>query len=349
MQDSETSQPAVVEFEIARLDAFLRAGVPGLSGAMRLERIAGGQSNPTFFVTYDNRRLVLRKKPPGELLPGAHAVEREARIMSALAGSRAPVPPVVLFHADDDVLGTPFFVMERVEGRVFHDTALPGVDPAHRRAMYFAMAETLAALHDVDWAGVGLADYGRAGDYFSRQIARWSKQFRATQWREIPDLDRLIDWLPKNIPASDETTICHGDFRIGNLMFHPTEPRVVAILDWELSTLGHPLADLSYSALAWRTRPDEFGGLMGADLAALGIPREEDYLAHYYAARRTPVPSRAEPFHFIFSLFRFSVILEGIAVRARAGNAAAENAKAVGDMSLVFARRAVETIEAIRA
>lgn len=349
MQDNQKPQPAAAEFEPARLDAFLRASLPGLSGAMRLERIAGGQSNPTFFVTYDNRRLVLRKKPPGELLPGAHAVEREARIMSALADSRAPVPPVALIHADSDVVGTPFFVMERVEGRVFHDTTLPGVEPAQRRAMYFAMAETLAALHDVDWASVGLADYGRAGDYFSRQIARWSKQFRATQWREIPDLDRLIDWLPRNIPPSDETTICHGDFRIGNLMFHPTEPRVVAILDWELSTLGHPLADLSYSALAWRTRPQEFGGLMGADLAALGVPPEAEYLAHYYAARQTPVPSRVAPFHFVFSLFRFSVILEGIAVRARAGNAAAENAKAVGDMSLVFARRAVETIDAIGA
>ena len=336
---------AEIEFEPGRLDAYLRGAIPGLTGDMQLTRIAGGQSNPTFFVTYANRRLVLRKKPPGKLLPGAHAVEREARVMSALAGSRVPVPPIVLNTDDSDVVGTPFFVMERVEGRVFHDTSLPGVAPQDRRAMYFSMAETLAALHDVDWKVVGLADYGRPGDYFARQIARWSKQFRDTQWREIPDLDFLIDWLPKNIPASDEATICHGDFRIGNLMFHPSEPRVVAVLDWELSTLGHPLADLSYSALAWRTKPSEFGGLMGEDLDALGVPREQDYLERYYAARRTPVTSRATPFHFAFSMFRFSVILEGIAVRARAGNAAADNAKAVGDMSLIFARRAVETIE----
>ena len=349
MQDEARNQQqaAAIEFEPARLDAFLRDNLSGLAGEMKLERIAGGQSNPTFFVSYANRRLVLRKKPPGDLLPGAHAVERECRIIKALADSDVPVPPVALFEAGSDVVGTPFFVMERVEGRVFHDTSLAAARPEDRRAMYWSMAETLAALHDVDWQALGLADYGRAGSYFTRQVARWSKQFRDTQWREIPDLDRLIEWLPQNIPPSDETTICHGDFRIGNLMFHPTEPRVVAVLDWELSTLGHPLADVAYSSLPWHTRPDEYGGILGVDVAALQLPSESEYVAHYYAARRTPIPSRATPFHLIFSMFRFAVILEGIAVRARMGTASAENAKAVGDLSLVFARRAVETLEAM--
>jgi aminoglycoside phosphotransferase (APT) family kinase protein len=330
------------EFDAVRLDAFLRARVPGLAGAMRLERIAGGQSNPTFFVTYANRRLVLRKKPPGPLLPSAHAVDREARVLAALAGSGVPVPEVVLFHPEPDVMGTPFYVMECVEGRVFPTCDLPGAGPAERRAMYGAYADAMARLHDVDWRAAGLEGFGRPGDYFARQIARWTRQWEAARFRDIPDLARLQAWLAAHLPPDDgASAICHGDLRIGNLMFHPTEPRVVAVLDWELSTIGHPLADLGFSVIGWRSLPGEYGGVRGLDLDALGIPTEGEHVARYDAARRTPVAPLL-PFHVAFALFRFAVIFEGIAARARAGTAAAADAAEVGELSPAFARRGVE-------
>jgi aminoglycoside phosphotransferase (APT) family kinase protein len=332
-----------MEFDPERLDSYLRATLPGLSGAMRLERVGGGQSNPTFFVTYDDRRLVLRKQPSGEVLPSAHAVDREYRVLRALAETPVPIPAALAFSAARDVVGTPFYVMERVEGRVFHDNAMPGVTPEDRRAMYLAMAETMANLHTVDWAAIGLSDYGKPGNYFGRQLARWSSQWELSRTRDIPEIDAVSAWLQAHRPSDDETTICHGDFRLGNLMFHLVEPRVVAVLDWELSTLGHPLADAAFSCLAWHTRPEWFGGLLGLDILALGIPDEQEYLDVYYrlAGRSTGVT----PFHLVFSLFRFAVILEGIAGRARAGNAAAENAAEVGDLSVAFARRATEIIE----
>ena len=327
-------------FDASRLDAFLREALPELTGPMRLARIGGGQSNPTFVVDYGDRALVLRKQPPGELLPSAHAVDREYRVLRALAATDVPVPPVRLFHAERDVVGTPFYVMDKVEGRVFATHALPGVAPDERRAMYASMARTLAALHRVDPVAVGLADYGRPGNYFARQIARWSKQWAASRTRDNPALDRLIAWLPAHVPKGDETGICHGDYRIGNLMFHPTEPLVVAVLDWELSTLGHPLADLGFNAMAWETRPEEYGGLRGLDLAALGIPSLDDYVATYLAAsgRRDGIA----PFHVAFALFRFAVIFEGISARAVAGNAASDDAADAGKLGPAFARRAVE-------
>ena len=332
------------QFDAGRLDAFLRGALPGTHGTMRLSRIGGGQSNPTFFVDYDDRALVLRKQPPGELLPSAHAVDREYRVMRALEPTGVPVPRMLLFHADRDGVGTPFYVMEKVAGRVFAAHALPGIEPGARRAMYGAMARTLAALHSVDPAAAGLADYGRPGNYFARQIARWSKQWEASRTRDNPALDRLIAWLPAHVPPGDETTICHGDFRIGNLMFDPEEPRVVAVLDWELSTLGHPLADVGFNAMAWHTRPEEYGGLRGLDLEALGIPSLDDYLAQYLAAagRRESIA----PFHVAFALFRFAVIFEGIAARARAGNAASDDAAQAGTLGPAFARRAVELVGA---
>ena len=331
-------------FDAGRLDAFLRGALPAVHGAMRLARIGGGQSNPTFFVDYDGRALVLRKQPPGALLPSAHAVDREYRVMRALGDSDVPVPRVLLFHADRDVVGTPFYVMEKVEGRVFPTHALPGVEPATRRAMYASMARTLAALHRIDPGAVGLGDYGRPGNYFARQIARWSKQWEASRGSDNPALDRLIAWLPSHIPPGDETAICHGDFRIGNLMFHPLEARVVAVLDWELSTLGHPLADVGFNAMAWHTRPDEYGGVRGLALDALGIPALDDYLAQYLAAagRRESIA----PFHVAFALFRFAVIFEGIAARARAGNASSDDAAEAGTLGPAFARRAVELVGA---
>lgn len=326
----------------ASLESYLRRHVGGLEGAMRMTPIAGGQSNPTYFVTFDNRRLVMRKQPPGKLLPSAHAVDREYRIISALAGTDVRVPPAILYCSDPEPIGTPFYVMERVEGRIFHDCTLPGISRGDRREMYRAMAATLAALHSVDPAAVGLADYGKPGNYFARQISRWSKQWELSRTREDANVDTLIAWLPEHIPADDTTSIVHGDFRIGNLMFHPTEPRVVAVLDWELSTLGHPLADVAHTAIAWLTATDEYGGLIGVDLDATGIPTLDDYIADYDAAALRPIS--LSNFHKAFALFRWTVIFEGIAARAKAGNAAAENASQAGELAAIFARRAVEAI-----
>lgn len=335
-----------LEFDPARLDAFLRSALPErIAGAMSLERIGGGQSNPTFFVSYADAgaRLVLRKKPPGPLLPSAHAVEREYRILKALAGSRVPVPPVLLLHEADDVVGTPFYLMERLDGRVFHDAALPGVTPQDRRAMYFAMASTLAALHGFDWAAAGLGDFGKPGNYYARQLRRWGGQWRETRTRDIPAIDRTIDWLEAHLDETPETTIVHGDFRLGNLMFHPHAPRIVAVLDWELATLGHPLSDAAFSCLPWHSTPAMYAGIVGCDREALGIPTQAEYLDCYCeAAGRTDGPGR---FHLAFSLFRFAVILDGIAARVKSGNAAAENAVAVGAMAESFALRAQAVID----
>jgi aminoglycoside phosphotransferase (APT) family kinase protein len=331
------------DFEPDRLDAFLRAQLPGLRGSMRLDRISGGQSNPTYFVSYDNRRLVLRKQPSGDVLPSAHAVDREFRIQAALAATDVPVPATVLFHPERDVIGTPFYLMDRVEGRVFADCTLPGVSPDHRRAMFLAMAETLARLHRIDWQGLGLSDYGRPENYFQRQVGRWCRQWQLSRQDESPDIAKLARWLPENIPSGGSVAISHGDFRIGNLMFHPREPRVVAVLDWELSTLGHPLADLAYSALAWRLRTDEYMGMQDADLGALGIPAEREYVEHYHRHANMDEPLR--PFHYAFALFRLAVIFDGIAARARSGNATSDNAADVGRLGARFARRAVEILE----
>lgn len=333
------------DFEPERLERFLRDVFPESgAGAFALESIAGGQSNPTYFVALGGRRMVLRKKPAGATLPSAHAVDREYQVLSALAATGVPTPRPLVFSDDPTIVGTPFYLMERVEGRVFCDASLPGVPPEHRRAMYLAMAETLADLHDTEPAAVGLDAFGKPAGYYARQIRRWTLQYQLSKWRRLADVETLADWLPRQIPEGDAGRISHGDFRIGNLMFHPSEPRVVAVLDWELSTLGPPMADLAYSALPWVTDPDEFGGVRGVDLQALGIPSREDYVAAYYARRRTPEAQRPAPFHTAFSLFRLAVIFEGIAARARAGNAASGDAAEVGALSTVFARRGVECL-----
>lgn len=333
----------VLDFEPQRLETFLRTAIPGLQGSMKLERISGGQSNPTFFVNFENRSMVLRMQPASNVLLSAHAIDREYRVMHALAETDVPVPKMVLFHLGREVIGTPFYMMERLEGRIFSECALPGMQPSERRAIYLAMADTMARVHKVDWKAIGLADYGRPGGYFTRQIARWTKQWNASKTHANPELEQLIAWLPNNIPAEDEITISHGDFRLGNLMFHPSEPRVIGVLDWELSTLGHPLADVAYNCIAWHTLPFEYGGIRGLDLATLGIPTKVEYLQHYYqlSGRTNGVSS----FHFAFALFRLSVIFEGIAARALNGSAASDNAAEVGMLGLAFARRAIEFID----
>lgn len=340
----DVCQPDTGEFEPERLQTFLKTAIPGLIGQMSLQRIGGGQSNPSYFVDFANRAFVLRKQPAGNLLPSAHAIDREYRIMNALADSGVPVPRTVLFYPDRDVVGTPFYLMEKLEGRVFADYALSGVTAADRREMYQSMAKTMARLHQLDWAAVGLSDFGKPGHYFKRQISRWTKQWEMSKTRENRNLDRLVAWLPENIPDSDVTTISHGDLRMGNLMFHPTEPRIIAVLDWELSTLGHPLADVAYNCLAWHTSPEEYGGMLGMDLKSLGIPSNAEYLTMYSAAGGRI--DGLSVFHYAFALFRFAVILEGISARAEAGIANAANAKEVGKLGLSFARRAVEMIDA---
>ncbi len=332
-----------MEFDPERLDGFLRASISGLEGPMHLERISGGQSNPTFFVNYNNRRLVLRKQPPGNLLPSAHAVDREYRVMAALRNADVPVPSVVLFCGDREVIGTLFYIMERLEGRVFHDAALPGVAPEERRLMYRSLAQALAALHNVDPAAVGLSDYGKSGNYFARQITRWSKQWELSRTRDDANIAHLIEWLPQNIPDNDATGISHGDYRIGNVMFHESEPLVIAILDWELSTLGHPLADLAHACMGWHSEPEEYGGLIGLDLAAFGLPNEDEFMETYYNAVHHSL--RMTNFHMAFALFRFAIIFEGIAARAKAGNAADAEAEKVAPLSARFAQHAVRVLK----
>jgi aminoglycoside phosphotransferase (APT) family kinase protein len=334
---------AELDFEPGRLEGYLTARIPGLGGAMAIEPIGGGQSNPTYRLRFDGQALILRKQPAGELLPSAHAVDREYRVQRALAGSGVPVPQMVLLCEDRTVIGTMFYVMEALDGRVLHDPALPGFEPAERAAIYDSMNEALARLHALDWQAIGLEGFGRPGNYFQRQINRWTRQWYASKTREIPEIERLIAWLPEHVPAGDETTIVHGDYRLGNLMLHPREPRVIAVLDWELSTLGHPLADLAYNCVLYHAAAEKYGGVLGLDLDALGIPSEQDYVARY--CQRIGRADGITSFHLAFSMFRFAVIFEGIAARARAGIAASSDAEEVGKLSIVYARRACALID----
>ena len=325
----------------SRLKEWLDAEF-GASTMSTPEPIAGGQSNPTWFVEHGGRRLVLRKKPDGTLLKGAHAIEREYRVLKALEPTDVPVPVALALEEDPDVLGAPFYLMDRVEGRVFDDNAMPGSHPDERRAIYFSLAEALAKLHRVKPADAGLEDFGPPGNYFERQTARWTRQYQASEGPRIAELDWMCDWLAKNLPEDDnDIAIAHGDFRLGNVICAPDEPRVVAILDWELSTLGHPLADLGYCQIPWRSTPDQYGGISGLDLQELGIPTAAEFTDHYmkYARKTAPL----EAFHKAFALFRFSVIFVGIADRVNAGTANAADAEKLGPLGGVFARYAKET------
>jgi aminoglycoside phosphotransferase (APT) family kinase protein len=326
-------------FATDRLEAYLR-DKGAIARLLDLRQMRGGQSNPTFLLRTDRDELILRKQPPGELLPSAHAVDREFRVISALSRTDVPVPKPVLFCADRDVIGTPFYLMERVKGRIFWSPTLPEVPREERRAIYLGMNEALARLHLADWQALGLADYGKPGNYFARQIGRWTKQWRNSKTRENPSIDRLAEWLPEHIPPGDETSICHGDFRLDNMIFHPTEPRVLAIIDWELGTLGHPLADLAYNCIPYVAPPEIYKGLMGLDLRELGIPDQDEYVRTY--CRRTGRTDCLTPFHFAFSFFRLAVILEGVLARAKAGNASSADAEATGSRGIALADRGWE-------
>jgi aminoglycoside phosphotransferase (APT) family kinase protein len=314
-------------FDEARLFQWMEEHVIGFAGPMRVEQFKGGQSNPTYKLSTPGKSYVLRRKPRGNLLKGAHAVEREAKVLKGLELAKFPVPYVHALCTDEAVIGTWFYVMDMVDGRIFWDATLPGIATQERPAYFDAMASTIAALHKVDYRRVGLGDFGKHGDYFKRQIARWSKQYLEDELAgRDPDMDKLIEWLPMNIPQQDETTLVHGDFRIDNMIFHPTEPRVLAVLDWELSTLGHPLADFTYHTMMYHIPPHIAAGLTGADLAALNIPSEEEYVAAYCARTgRTSIPDYT--FYLIFNLFRFAAIVHGIKGRVIRGTASSEQAE----------------------
>jgi aminoglycoside phosphotransferase (APT) family kinase protein len=309
-------------FDEARLEDWFRAHIDSPAEPLAVGQFTKGASNPTFLITAGDRRWVLRKKPPGHLLASAHQVEREYKIMSALGAAGFPVPRMRALCEDAEVIGTPFYVMDFLQGRIFRNARLPGMAPAERGAIYDALGETLARLHGVDYAAVGLADYGRPGNYFQRQMDRWIKQYRAAEIDHIPAMERLIAELPARIPSGDgggdEVTIAHGDYRLENVMFHPTEPRIIAVLDWELSTLGHPLADVAYGCILYHSRSDSWGTLDGIDLAASGIPSEAGYVAAY--CRRTGrdgIPDFNA--YLAFSMFRLAAIGQGVFKRNLTG------------------------------
>lgn len=317
-------------FDEAALDRYLRKHLPGYEGSPQFQQFAGGQSNPTFLLKSGGRSFVVRKKPPGTLLPTAHMIEREYRICRALEDTGVPVPRPYLLCEDASIIGTAFYVMDYVEGRVFADWALPEVSPSERRAMYDDMNRVLAALHSVNIEQKGLSDYGKPGNYFERQLGRWTKQYIAAQTRDIEPMNRLLEWLPKNIPADDTTAIVHGDYQLYNLMFHPTEPRVVALLDWELSTLGHPMADLAYNCMIYH-KPE------AKDLGE-GVPSEQEYIARY--CERTGRSGIDHwNFYVAFGFFRLASIVQGVYKRGLQGNASSESAlkaESVVDEMAVF-------------
>ena len=331
-------------FDVAALEAWMRDHVEGFQGPLDVQQFRGGQSNPTFRVSSPSGSYVMRRKPAGKLLPSAHAVEREYRVMTALARSDVPVPKTYGLCEDEGVIGSTFFVMEFVDGRIWWDGTLPGMQPAERHAIYSEMNRVIAALHRVDFNAVGLGDYGKPGNYFERQIGRWTKQYRASETETIEAMDRLIEWLPANIPPGEETSLVHGDFRLDNTIFHPTEPRIIAVLDWELSTLGHPLADFAYHCMSWHIEQGgPFRGLGHIDHAAFGIPTEAEYVAMYCKRLgHAPIDPRAWNFYLAYNLFRAAGITQGIMKRVQEGTAASLFAVEAGKKARPMAERGWE-------
>ena len=343
-------------FDVPALTAWLDANLQGFAGPLSVEMFKGGQSNPTYKLITPGQSYVMRSKPGpvAKLLPSAHAVEREFAVMSGLQGTDVPVPHMYCLCEDESIIGRAFYIMEFMQGRVLWDQALPDMDRAGRGAIYNEMNRVIAALHKVKYAERGLANYGKPGNYFERQIGRWSRQYVASITQPIPEMDQLMQWLPTHIPASaldtSKVSIVHGDFRLDNLMFHPNEPRVLAVLDWELSTLGHPLADFSYHCMAWHIPPGSFRGIGGLDVASLGIPSEDEYIRLYCdrTGLTTPEALKADwNFYLAYNLFRLAAILQGIAKRVEMGTAssaqAAKSASGVvplAQMAWKFARQA---------
>jgi aminoglycoside phosphotransferase (APT) family kinase protein len=343
-------------FDAARLQAYLRAHVEGFDDGGKpivVEQFKGGQSNPTFRISAGtagagDKRYVLRRKPPGKLLPSAHAVDREYRVITALRDTGVPVARTYCLCEDESVIGTAFYVMDCVDGRVLWDPALPGFTPEQRGAIFNEMNRVIAALHQVDYVKAGLGDYGKTGSYIERQVARWTKQYRASETETLDAMDRLITWLPANLPPGDETSIVHGDYRLDNLMFHPTEPRIVAVLDWELSTLGHPLADFAYHCMSWQIPAGVFRGLGGLDLARLGIPSQDQHVAAYCRnTGRDAIDPDHWDFYVAYNLFRGAAILQGIMGRVKDGTATSKQALDAGRAAKPMAELAWQQVEKI--
>ncbi|MCK7597515.1 phosphotransferase [Microbulbifer sp. CAU 1566] len=323
------------EIDEQKLADYLQTQIPQFRGPLTAEKFAGGQSNPTYLIRAASDNYVLRRKPPGQLLKSAHAVDREYRVISALENTDVPVVKVHHLCEDDNVIGSMFYLMEYIEGRVLWNPALPDLDSEQRGEIYQEMNRVLAALHSVNLKQTGLTDYGRPGNFYQRQINRWSQQYRASETEQIPEMDRLIEWLPKNLPqegSADKTTLVHGDFRLDNMIFHPTEPRVLALVDWELSTLGHPLFDLAYQCMQLRMGHDSvLSGLGGIDRSGIGIPGEREYVASY--CKRMGLKEIPHwNFYLAFCFFRFAAILQGVKKRALDGNASSEKALKMGEL-----------------
>jgi aminoglycoside phosphotransferase (APT) family kinase protein len=342
---NDASAPKLVEvlpqhrLDEARLAAYLADHVAGFARPATIRQFQGGQSNPTYLIEAGGKRYVLRKKPPGTLLPSAHQIDREYRIQSALAGSPVPVAPMLHYCDDATIIGTPFYVMAHIEGRVFHDVMMPGVSAPDRGAIQRDLIAAIAALHSVDYRAVGLEGFGRPDHYVARQIDRWTRQYEASKTEDLPAMDNLIAWLRANIPARDETAIVHGDFRLGNMVIDPKEPRIVAVLDWELSTLGHPLADLAYCCMSYHLPPGSgpaMAGYLGIDVAAMGLMSEAAALELYAGLTGRDVIEHWK-FFMGFSLFRSAAIVEGVYARSLAGNAADERAGRMHEMCIAVA------------
>jgi aminoglycoside phosphotransferase (APT) family kinase protein len=333
-----------VDFDIARLDEYLKSWLGGVALA-QVERTSGGMSNPTYFVTRGDWRGVLRKQPGSVLMPSAHAIDREYRVLTALQGSDVKTPKPYRYCEDREVLGTPFYVMEWLDGRVFQEFALNGLSRAERTECYRSMCATLAAIHRLDYQKLGLGSFGRPGNYFARQFTRWSSQWQ--QFRrgddDNPDLDKIVGWLGERVPESQTLALCHGDFRIANVMFDAKEPRVIGVLDWELSTLGHPLVDLAFNSQAYQMAPDENGGLLGLPLDEMGIPPEQEYLDRYYEL--SGARERLGLFHQVFAMFRGAVGSAGVAVRGDQGNNVLPDAARIGrKLARAYAKRGLDLI-----
>ncbi|MBL8376981.1 MAG: phosphotransferase [Burkholderiales bacterium] len=320
------------KFDVAALAAYLKERVEGFAGPLEVEQFKGGQSNPTFKLRAGSKSYVMRSKPApaAKLLPSAHAIEREYRVQDALGKTGFPVARMHCLCEDESIIGRAFYIMECVEGRVLWDQALPGMSPAERSAVYAEMNRVIALLHTTDYKAIGLESFGKPGNYFARQIERWSKQYRISETEKIEAMDHLIAWLPEHIPPGDEVAIVHGDYRLDNMIFHPTEPRVLAVLDWELSTLGHPMADFSYHCMSWHIAPGQFRGIGGLDLADLGIPDEAAYIATYERNTGRAVNTRDWNFYLAYNMFRLAGITQGIMKRYLDGTAASQQALDAG-------------------
>lgn len=344
MAPAPTTDPLDGPIAPPALERWLTDHVPGYRGPAALSRFAGGQSNPTFRLEAPSGRYVLRRKPIGETLPSAHAVDREFRVLSALGGTDVPVPRVHALCQDPGVAGSMFYVMDLVAGRLFWAPTLPELTPTERRGIFASMNDGIAAIHRLRPQDLGLADFGRPGDYLQRQVSRWTRQYRAAELAHLPAMEALIDWLPAHLPAEGEARLVHGDYRLDNVLIHPSEPRLVAVLDWELSTLGDPRADFAYHAMTWRLAPQLFRGLEGSDFGDLGIPAEDDYVAEY--VRKSGFDPRPDwTFFLVLSMFRIASILQGIAHRAVTGTAANADAAEVGAKAGPIADRALRIIE----